>query len=146
MKVAIASDHAGFHEKEAIKQQLGQMGVECVDLGPGSGESVDYPDYARLVGEAVARGAAERGILVCGSGIGMSIAANKVPGVRAALAWNEEAARLARHHNDANVIAVGARTTPHETITGIVDAFLKHDFDGGRHAERVAKISRLEQK
>lgn len=146
MKVAIASDHAGFQGKEAIKEELARRGVEYVDFGADSEQSVDYPDYARLVGEAVARGEAERGILVCGSGIGMSIAANKVPGVRAALAWSAETARLARQHNDANIIAVGARTTPPEVIAQIVDAFLTSNFDGGRHAERVEKISRLEQK
>jgi ribose 5-phosphate isomerase B len=136
MKVAIASDHAGFQGKEAIKEELARRGVEFADFGADSEQSVDYPDYAKLVGEAVARGEAERGILVCGSGIGMSIAANKVPGVRAALVWNAETARL----------AIGARTTPPETVTEIVDAFLNSRFDGGRHAQRVEKIARLEQK
>lgn len=146
MKVAIASDHAGFQGKEAIKEELARRGVEFADFGADSEQSVDYPDYAKLVGEAVVRGEAERGILVCGSGIGMSIAANKVPGVRAALVWNAETARLARQHNDANVVAIGARTTPPQTVTEIVDAFLNSSFDGGRHAERVEKIARLEQK
>ncbi len=145
MKVAIASDHAGYQEKEAIKQMLAQLDIAYEDLGTDSEASVDYPDYALRVAEAVARGDADRGILVCGSGIGMQIAANKVPGVRAALAWNEETAKLARQHNDANVLALGARTTPRETIKEIVTAFLHTDFDGGRHARRIEKISQLER-
>lgn len=146
MKIAIASDHAGYEEKEAIKNTLSQMGVEYEDLGTNSEASVDYPDYAERVGKAVTDGQAERGILVCGSGIGMMIAANKVPGVRAALAWNEETARLARQHNDANIVAVGARTTPHETIQDIIRTFLASQFAGGRHATRIEKIARLEKK
>jgi len=146
MKIVIASDHAGYQGKEAIKQTLDRQGIAYEDLGPASEDSVDYPDYAARVGEAVTRGEAQRGILVCGSGIGMAIAANKVPGIRAALAWNEETARLARQHNDANVVAVGARTTAPEVIDEIVRAFLKTDFEGGRHAQRVEKIARLEQK
>jgi ribose 5-phosphate isomerase B len=146
MKVAIASDHAGYQGKEAIKRTLDQMGVAYQDFGTNSEESVDYPDYAARVGEAVTRGEVDRGILVCGSGIGMEIAANKVPGVRAALGWNAETARLAREHNDANVIAVGARTTAPETINEIIHAFLQADFVGGRHAQRVEKIAQLERK
>jgi ribose 5-phosphate isomerase B len=146
MKVAIASDHAGFQEKEAIKRTLAELGVAYQDLGTHSEESVDYPDYAARVGEAVARGEVERGILVCGSGIGMQIAANKVPGVRAALGWSAETARLAREHNDANVLAVGARTTAPDIINEIVRAFLTSSFAGGRHAQRIEKITRLEQK
>src|SRR5215813_2738649 len=111
-KVLIASDHAGFNGKEAVKKTLDELGVEYEDLGTNSLDSVDYPDYAERVAKGVASGAAERGILVCGSGIGMQIAANKVPGIRAALAWNEETAKLARQHNNANIIAVGGRTTP----------------------------------
>ena len=145
-KVLIASDHAGFAGKENIKKILDQMGIGYLDLGPGSETSVDYPDFAELVATGVANGDAERGILVCGSGIGMQIAANKVPGVRAALAWNEETARLCRQHNDANVLAVGSRTTPAETIEKIVHAFLTTEFDGGRHQQRLDKISRLEEK
>ncbi|HEY0077096.1 MAG TPA: ribose 5-phosphate isomerase B [Pyrinomonadaceae bacterium] len=144
MKIALASDHAGFAEKERLKPLLGEMGVEVEDLGTVSEESVDYPDYARMVGEKVARGEAEQGILVCGSGTGMAIAANKVPGVRAAVAWSEETARLARQHNDANVLALGARTTPPEQFPSIVRAWLGTRFDGGRHAARVAKISQIE--
>ena len=144
-KVLIASDHAGFDGKEAIKKTLDEMGVEYKDLGTSSLDSVDYPDYAERVAKGVASGEAERGILVCGSGIGMEITANKVAGVRAALAWNEETAKLARQHNDANIVAVGGRTTPQETIDQIVRAFLTTDFEGGRHQRRIEKIKRLEE-
>ena len=143
-KVLIASDHAGFDGKEAVKKTLDEMGVQYEDVGTDSLDSVDYPDYAERVARDMASGEAELGILVCGSGIGMEIAANKVPGVRAALAWNEETARLARQHNDANIVAVGARTTPHETIDRIIRAFLTTDFEGGRHQRRIEKIKKLE--
>ena len=147
MKVAIASDHAGFETKENIKQQLTQMGVEYEDLGTNSAEtSVDYPDFAERVGHAVVNGEVERGILLCGSGIGVSIAANKMHGIRAALAWNKETAELARHHNDANIIAIGGRTTPPENIKEIVQAFLTNSFDsGGRHERRIEKIAKMEE-
>ena len=145
-KVAIASDHAGFDGKEAIKQTLDQMGVAYEDLGTHNLDSVDYPDYAERVAHAVTSGEVEQGILVCGSGIGMQIAANKVPGIRAALVWNEETARLSRQHNDANIVAVGARTTAPETVEQIIRAFLTTDFQGGRHSQRVEKIAQLEQK
>ncbi len=144
-KILIASDHAGLPGKETIRKTLDDLGVEYEDLGVNSLDSVDYPDYAEMVARGVARGEAERGILVCGSGIGMQIAANKVPGIRAALAWNEETAKLARQHNDANIVAVGARTTPAETIDQIIRAFLTTDFEGGRHQRRVEKIANLEQ-
>lgn len=144
-KIAIASDHAGFHGKEAIKKTLTELGVEYADLGTHDEASVDYPDYAAHVAKAVAAGEYERGILVCGSGIGMEIAANKVPGIRAALAWNEETARLSRTHNDANIIAVGERTTPPETIDRIIRIFLTTDFEGGRHTRRIEKIAQLEK-
>lgn len=145
MKIALASDHAGYAEKERLKPLFLELGLEVEDLGTGSEESVDYPDYARAVAERVAQGLAEQGVLVCSSGTGMAIAANKVAGVRAAVAWSEETARLARQHNDANVLAVGARTTPQEEITKIVRAWFGARFDGGRHAQRVAKINRIEQ-
>ena len=145
MKIALASDHAGYAEKERMKPLLGELGVEFEDLGSVSEESVDYPDYARKVAEKVAHGEAEQGLLVCGSGTGMAIAANKVPGVRAAVAWTEETARLARQHNDANVLAIGARTTPPEEIPKIVRAWFAAHFDGGRHAARVAKITEIEK-
>src|SRR5213080_1772199 len=140
MKIAIAADHAGYEEKEQLKPVLDELGIQYEDLGTVSPESVDYPDYARKVGEEVAQGRVDQGLLVCGSGTGMAIAANKVPGVRAAVAWTEETARLARQHNDANVLSIGARTTPPEQIPAIVRAWLSADFEGGRHADRVKKI------
>ncbi len=140
MKIAIASDHAGFAEKEKLKPLLREMGLEFEDLGTVSEDSVDYPDYARKVAEEVAAGTVEQGVLVCGSGTGMAITANKIPGVRAAVAWSEETARLARQHNNANVLAIGARTTPRDQIPGIVRAWFDAAFEGGRHADRVAKI------
>lgn len=144
MKIALASDHAGFAEKEKLKPVLEEMGVQIDDLGTVSEDSVDYPDYAARVGREVSSGQADQGLLVCGSGTGMAIAANKIPGVRAAVAWSEESARLARQHNDANVLAVGARITPIEDIPGIVRTFFTTAFDGGRHAKRVEKIRELE--
>lgn len=145
MKIALASDHAGFSEKEKLKPLLRDLGLDVADLGTVSEESVDYPDYARKVAEEVARGRADQGLLVCGSGTGMAMTANKVPGVRAAVAWSEETARLARQHNDANVLAIGARTTPAEKIPEIVRAWFSANFEGGRHADRVAKIESSEQ-
>ena len=144
MKIALASDHAGYAEKERLKPLLNDLGLEVDDLGTGSEESVDYPDYARKVANEVAQGRADQGLLVCGSGTGMAISANKVAGVRAAVAWSEETARLARQHNDANVLAIGARTTPEGQIPAIVRAWFSSDFEGGRHAERVEKICNME--
>ncbi|HSQ25329.1 MAG TPA: ribose 5-phosphate isomerase B [Pyrinomonadaceae bacterium] len=145
MKIAIASDHAGFEEKERLKPLLNELGIEFEDLGTVSTESVDYPDYARKVAEEVAEGKVEQGLLVCGSGTGMAIAANKVPGVRAAVAWNEEIARLAREHNDANVLSLAARYMPFEDLAKIVRAWFAAKFDGGRHARRVEKIRQIEK-
>ena len=145
MRIALASDHAGYAEKERLKTILTDLGVEFDDLGPVSDESVDYPDYARRVAEQVAQGQVEQGLLVCGSGTGLAITANKVRGVRAAVAWSEETARLARQHNDANVLAIGARTTPATDIPKIVQAWFSTDFEGGRHAARVAKICDVER-
>lgn len=142
MKIALAADHAGYEEKENIKKVLDELGVEYTDMGTNSLDSVDYPDYARKVAEAVARGEFDEGVLICGSGTGMAISANKVRGIRAAVAWNEETAQLARLHNDANVLAIGARTTPAGTIPDIVKAWFTTDFEGGRHERRVAKIER----
>ena len=144
MKIALASDHAGYAEKERLKPLLHDLGVEFDDLGTQSETSVDYPDYARKVAEEVSNGRADQGILVCGTGTGMAMTANKVRGVRAAVAWSEETARLARQHNDANVLAIGARTTQPERIPGIVRAWFSADFEGGRHAGRVEKISQIE--
>jgi ribose 5-phosphate isomerase B len=146
MRIALASDHAGYAEKERLKALLTDLGVEFEDLGTVSEASVDYPDYARAVAEQVADGRVEQGLLVCGSGTGMAITANKVPGVRAAVAWSEEIARLARQHNDANVLAIGARTTPPDDIPKIVRAWFSTEFEGGRHAARVAKISDVERR
>jgi ribose 5-phosphate isomerase B len=144
MKIALASDHAGYSEKERLKPLLTDLGLEFDDLGTASEASVDYPDYARKVAEEVAQGRVDQGLLVCGSGTGMAIVANKVPGVRAAVAWSEETARLARQHNDANVLAIGARTTPQDKIPAIVRAWFSADFEGGRHADRVEKIRKIE--
>jgi ribose 5-phosphate isomerase B len=145
MRIALASDHAGYAEKERLKELLTDLNVEFDDLGTLSEESVDYPDYARKVAEQVAEGRVEQGLLVCGSGTGMAITANKVPGVRAAVAWSEETARLARQHNNANVLAIGARTTPPGDIPNIVRAWFATEFEGGRHAARVEKISEVER-
>jgi ribose 5-phosphate isomerase B len=140
MKVAIGADHAGFEEKEKVKQVLDKIGIEYVDFGTNSSDSVDYPDYAKKVGEAVSSGEVEQGILVCGSGTGMAISANKVHGVRAAVAWNEDIARLAREHNNANVLALSGRLVSEEENEKIVKAWFDARFEGGRHARRVAKI------
>ena len=145
-RIAIGADHAGFQDKEKIKRQLDALGVEYEDVGTNSTESVDYPIYARKVAEKVASGEAERGILVCGSGNGMQIAANKIRGVRAALAWNEETARLAREHNDANVLSVPARMISPEAVAKVIESFLNAEFEGGRHARRVDEIGELEAK
>ncbi|MDQ3711838.1 MAG: ribose 5-phosphate isomerase B [Acidobacteriota bacterium] len=144
-RIAIGSDHAGFEDKEKIKRQLDELGIEYQDVGTNSTESVDYPIYAQKVAEKVASGEAEQGILVCGSGNGMQIAANKICGVRAALAWNEETARLARQHNDANVLSVPARMISPEEVSKVIESYLKAEFEGGRHARRVAEISNLEK-
>src|SRR5947208_11767647 len=141
MKIALAADHAGFEEKEELKKTLDEIGVGYTDMGTASTDSVDYPNFARKVGEAVAGGEYDRGVLVCGSGTGMAIAANKVPGVRAAVAWSEEIARLAREHNDANVLSLPARFIPADEAGKIVKAFFGAHFDGGRHHRRVDKIS-----
>ena len=146
MRIALASDHAGYTEKERLKALLADLGVEFDDLGTVSEESVNYPDYARKVAEEVAAGRVEQGLLVCGSGTGMAITANKVPGVRAAVAWSEETARLARQHNDANVLAIGARTTPPGDIPKIVRTWFATEFEGGRHAARVEKICDVERR
>ena len=145
MRVALGADHAGFELKDALKRVLDELGVAYDDFGTGSSESVDYPDYAKAVGESVVAGRYDRGILVCGSGIGMSIAANKIHGVRAAVVTEVESARLSRAHNDANVIALGARLTSEADAAAIVKTFLQTEFQGGRHAERVEKIHGLER-
>lgn len=139
-KIALGSDHAGFKTKEMIKTVLDQMSIPYEDMGTNSTESCDYPDYAHAVGNAVANNQDQLGILACGSGIGVCIAANKVKGVRAALVFNEEMAKLSKQHNNANVLCVGERTTDAKAIPGIVKAWLATEFEGGRHQKRVEKI------
>lgn len=136
----IASDHAGFELKEKLKRALDGMGVAYRDLGAASPDPVDYPDQARKVAEAVSRGEADRGLLVCGSGTGMAMAANRFRGVRAAVAADEETARLSREHNDANVLALGGRLVDHDRAERILAVWLATPFAGGRHTGRVAKI------
>ena len=138
----IGSDHAGFEVKERLKRVLDRLGLRYHDAGPASAQAVDYPDFAHIVAGAVSRGEAERGVLVCGSGQGMAMAANRHRGVRAALAWNEETARLSREHNDANVLALGARTLPEGEAEKILEVWLHTPFAGGRHRPRVRKIDR----
>ena len=145
MKIAIGSDHAGFEDKERVKKQLEQLGYQYEDVGTNSTESTDYPIYAAKVAELVASGAVEQGLLICGSGNGMQIAANKIRGVRAALAWNEETAALARQHNNANVLSVPARMISPEEVSKVVKSYLEAEFEGGRHQRRVEEISELEK-
>jgi ribose 5-phosphate isomerase B len=147
MKIAIAADHAGFSLKEALRERLSAGGHEVVDFGANSTDSTDYPDYAEAVANQVASGNVTRGILVCSTGIGMSIAANKIPGIRAALGASEEGVQLTRSHNDANVIALGAKFLSPDEATRLVDIFLTTEFDGGpRHARRIEKIAAMERK
>ena len=140
--IAVASDHAGFDLKEALKRDLLAAGHDVLDLGTNSTASVDYPDFGQAMGEAIASGRAERGVLVCGSGIGISIAANRNPKVRAALAHDIVSARLSREHNDANVVAFGQRLIDVEIAREALKVFLATPFEGGRHAGRVAKLSK----
>ncbi len=140
MKISIAADHAGFSLKERIKQALAAAGHQILDRGCYSEESVDYPDYGILAARDVADGVADRAVLICGSGIGMSIVANKVRGVRASLCANPEYAVMSRRHNDANVLTLGARLLDPDLALQIVDIWLKTPFDGGRHQRRVDKI------
>ncbi len=140
MKIAVASDHAGFEFKKIVTAWLEENGYEFSDMGPHNGDSVDYPDYARKVAEAVAAGHFDQGILLCGTGIGVSIAANKVKGIRAALACNPEFATLARQHNNANIICLSARFTDKATIEKTLLNWFAAEFEGGRHQLRVNKI------
>ncbi|MDR2587300.1 MAG: ribose 5-phosphate isomerase B [Coriobacteriales bacterium] len=142
--IALASDHAGFEQKQQLAAWLAQEGFEVRDLGPATDARVDYPDYAAQVAREVTSGAAQRGVLVCGTGIGMAIAANKIPGVRAANITSPQFAALAREHNDANVIALSGRFVSLETNKQILTSFLSTPFGEGRHADRVAKIGALE--
>src|SRR3954465_13735478 len=145
MRIAIGADHAGYELKEKIKEYLSKQGHDLQDEGTNSTESVDYPDFARKVGEDVAARSVDLGILVCGSGIGMAIAANKVPGVRAANVSSEYEAQMSRQHNDANVLAIGSRILDEGTAEEIVDRWLKAQFAGGRHQKRVDKIMQIEE-
>jgi len=140
MRIALASDHAGFVYKERLKNLLTERGHEPVDFGTHSEESVDYPLFIRPAAEAVAAGECERGIVLGGSGNGEAMAANRVRGVRCALCWSRESAELARRHNDANVISIGERLLPWELVVEIVDVWLATPFEGGRHARRIAQL------
>ncbi len=146
MRIAIASDHAGFELKEHVKSQLQSAGHDVVDVGTDSDESTDYPSYARPAAQLVAEGDAERGVLVCGSGVGVSIVANKVDGVRAVNAHDPEEAEMSRRHNDANVLALAGRRLTAEQAEGIVHRFLATRFEGGRHQRRVDQISQIERR
>jgi ribose 5-phosphate isomerase B len=143
MKVVVASDHAGFALKETLKQHLVEAGHSVVDVGTDSTASVDYPDFGDRAAAGVQGGEFERGVLICGSGIGMSVIANRYPGVRAVLAHNIWAARMARAHNDANVVCLGERITGVGLAVDIVDTFFTTPFEGGRHQGRVDKLSCL---
>jgi len=144
MKIAIGSDHRGFEVKRRIVTLLGQLDHEVIDVGPAGKDSVDYPDFAFQVAQAVGTGAAQRGILICGTGIGMCIAANKVPGVRAAPCHDSITAEMSRRHNDANVLCLSADLLGEELIDRMVKIWLETEFEGGRHARRVDKIVRFE--
>lgn len=145
MRIAIASDHAGFRYKAAIKEHLERLGHEAVDFGTDSTESVDYPLYIRPAALAVARGECDRGIVLGGSGNGEAMAANRVPGVRCALCWSEESARLARQHNDANMISLGERLISEDLALRIVDLWLTTPFEDGRHVRRIRLLDRMEE-
>ena len=144
-RVVIASDHAGVEMKRRLREAMEALGISAEDLGTGSGESVDYPDYAAAVAGRVSAGTAEAGVLICGTGVGMSIAANKVPGVRAALLYDDDAARLSRLHNDANVAVFGARTMSADDAARRLRLFLSEPFEAGRHARRIEKIRGIEK-
>ncbi len=144
MRIWIGGDHAGFELKERVKTLLEQRQHAVTDMGSSIGESVDYPDYAAAVAQAVSSGEADRGVLVCGTGIGMSIAANKFAKVRAAVCHDVETARLSRQHNNANVLAIGSRVLDPELALAIVQEWINTTFEGGRHARRLQKITALE--
>lgn len=145
MKIAIGADHNGIEFKKLLAEHLRRGGHEVIDVGPETTESVDYPDYAFAAAELVSRGEADRGVLICGSGVGMSMAANKVRGVRAALCHSPEAATLTRAHNDANVLTLAGWQTDRKDVMQIVDNFMNGEFEGGRHARRVDKIKKYEE-
>jgi ribose 5-phosphate isomerase B len=143
MKISLGTDHAGFRYKENVKELLGTLGHEVKDFGTFNEDPVDYPLFIRPAAEAVARGECERGIVFGGSVNGEAMAANKVRGVRCALCWNEESARLSRQHNDANVLSLGERMIPEELALQIVRVWLTTDFEGGRHAARIAELDQM---
>jgi ribose 5-phosphate isomerase B len=144
-RVAVGSDHAGYQLKQQLADHLRAAGHEVEDLGTHSEESVDYPEYGALVARAVVNGDADYGVCVCGTGIGIGIAANKVKGARAAVVHDATSARMARQHNDANVVCVGARLTGPQAATDAIDAFLGAEFEGGRHQRRIDEITDLER-
>ncbi len=144
MIISIASDHAGFEQKQQLVEFLKDEGYQVVDQGPQNDDRVDYPDFAVLVGTDVASGRADRGVLVCGTGVGMALAADKIAGVRAANIINEQFAELCRQHNNANVITLSGRFVSLDENKKILHAFLTTEFEGGRHADRVAKIDALD--
>jgi ribose 5-phosphate isomerase B len=146
MNLAIAADHAGYWHKEALKSFLEQNGHRVQDFGAFGPETCDYADFAAPVGRSVASGAAERGILICGSGIGMSIAANKIPGIRAAVLFDMTSTRTSRSHNDVNVACLGARTQSLDDMKAYVSVWLTTPFEGGRHVPRLEKVRRLESR
>jgi ribose 5-phosphate isomerase B len=145
MRIALGADHAGVVLKEQLKARLDERGILYTDFGTTGTDSVDYPDFATVVARQVASGAFDRGVLVCGTGIGMAIAANKVPGIRAAPVVDEQSAALSREHNDANVLALGARVTSTELAVRLLDLFLDTPFSGGRHQRRLDKLTALDQ-
>lgn len=146
MKIAIGNDHAAVEMKQEIKAYLEEKGHEVINFGTDTNESCHYPEYGEAVGRAVAEGKADCGVLICGTGVGISIAANKIEGVRAAVCSEPTTARLVREHNDANIIAFGARIVGMETAKGIVDAYLGAEFLGGRHQKRIDMIHEIEKK
>jgi ribose 5-phosphate isomerase B len=145
-RIPIASDHAGFEMKAKLTEALGKMGFDVDDKGAHTPDASDYPEYARLVAGEVSNGSARRGVLLCGSGVGMDIVANRYKGVRAALAWNSEIATLSRRHNDSNVLVIPARFVSDEEGRRMLESWLKTDFEGGRHARRVDKIDGADTK
>ncbi len=145
MMIVLGSDHGGLDLKVAVQEYLGERGLETEDLGTGQSVSVDYPDFAEKVALAVSRGEAESGILICGTGIGMSITANKFPGVRAALVTDEYMAQMAREHNNANILVMGGRVLSADMARHLVQVWLDTAYEGGRHQQRLDKIARIEQ-
>jgi len=143
-RILIASDHAGFELKEKLERALGELGYDVQDLGTHSAESTDYADYAHPLAQKVSAGEVQRGVLLCGTGLGMSYTANRYPHVRAAVAWNPDIAKLAREHNDSNVLVVPARFVSEELGIAILKAWLDTPFEGGRHARRVDKIEKTD--